>query len=129
MSEPQGGAVSGWLAQIGLSKYAAVFAENGVDLDILTDLTEADLAGIGVVLGDRKRLLRAIAALQPAPAVAPLASVPAASVPDPAPAPPQATSTPTESWRRHLTVLFCDLVGSTPDVASPGPGGFQPDHP
>ena len=109
MNEPASETIAEWLARADLSKYAAVFAEHGIELDILTDLTEADLAGIGVVLGDRKRLLRAIAAGQPAPPDAGPAFNPASTasvaVPQPAPA---------ESWRRHLTVLFCDLVGSTP---------------
>ena len=117
MSQPEGSTIADWLAQAGLSKYAALFAENGIEFDILADLTEADLAGIGVVLGDRKRLLRAIAALSPAaaapaePPPAPVAAVPVPAVPGPA---PPATPHPQESWRRHLTVLFCDLVGSTP---------------
>ncbi len=111
MSEPNPhhldpGDLAAWLARIGLSKYAAVFAENGIGVDILGDLTEADLAGMGVVLGDRKRLLRAIVLLQDAP--------PAPTAPAPPPPASPAAAPSQESWRRHLTVLFCDLVGSTP---------------
>ena len=84
-----------WLDDLGLAKHAAVLAANGVDLDILVDLTEADLADLGINLGDRKRLLRAMATLgEPV-----------------APAPGAATQTQAE--RRQLTVVFCDLVGST----------------
>src|SRR5215831_6427122 len=89
-----------WLDEIGLGQYATVFAENAVDLDILPDLTETDLERLGVALGDRKRILRAIAALSGA--------TPAAAAPAAAPALLQS-----EAERRQLTVLLCDLVGST----------------
>jgi class 3 adenylate cyclase/predicted ATPase len=105
VSEPQDTAIADWLAREGLSKYRAAFGENGIGLDILPDLTEADLVTMGISLGDRKRLLRAIVHLRrtssgavDAGQTAPQAAAPAQS----------------ESWRRHLTVLFCDLVGSTP---------------
>src|SRR5262249_56069065 len=66
----------------------------------LPEVTETDLERLGVALGHRKRILRAIAALSGA--------TPAAGAPPTAPASPQ-----TEPERRQLTVLFCDLVGST----------------
>jgi hypothetical protein len=67
-----------WLEEIGLGQYATVFAENAVDLDVLPDLTETDLERLGVALGDRKRILRAIAALSGAtPAAAAPAAAPA----------------------------------------------------
>ena len=66
-----------WLEGLGLSKYADLFAENEIGLDILPDLTEADLKDIGIPLGDRKRLLKAAADAAP----------PEASLePEPAPA-------------------------------------------
>ena len=89
--------ITTWLDGIGLAQYSTVFAENAVDLDILPDVTEADLERLGVALGDRKRILRAIAALSGR------SSAPAASAPLPQ----------SEAQRRQLTVLFCDLVGST----------------
>ena len=49
-----------WLDQRGLGKYAQSFAENDVALDVLPDLTDADLRELGVSLGDRKRLMNAI---------------------------------------------------------------------
>ena len=55
--------VSRWLAEQGLGHYAKVFAENGIAGDILRELTDADLKELGLNLGDRKRLLKAIAAL------------------------------------------------------------------
>ena len=54
--------LAAWLERIGLGEYAGAFAEAAIDLDVLPDLTEADLADLGVRLGDRKRLLKAIAA-------------------------------------------------------------------
>ena len=54
--------ISAWLAGIGLGQYTNAFMENGVDLDVLSDLSEPDLEKLGVVLGHRKRMLRAISA-------------------------------------------------------------------
>jgi class 3 adenylate cyclase/predicted ATPase len=94
--------ITTWLDGIGLSQYATVFADNAIDFDILPDVTEADLERLGVALGDRKRILRAIAALSGASSAA------AASAPTTAPALAQS-----KAERRQMTVLFCDLVGST----------------
>ena len=55
--------VSRWLAEQGLGHHAEAFAENGIAGDILRELTDADLKELGLNLGDRKRLLKAIAAL------------------------------------------------------------------
>src|SRR5271166_3130970 len=98
--------VASWLQQLGLAQYEPAFRDNEVDGDVLPDLTAEDLIGLGVTLiGHRRKLLSAIAALgAAAPAPAPTATL--ASVPPPAPAPAQAE-------RRQLTVMFCDLVGST----------------
>jgi len=54
--------IAGWLRRLGLAQYERVFRENAIDLEILPDLAEADLEKLGVLLGDRKRMLRAIAA-------------------------------------------------------------------
>jgi len=59
--------VAEWLKSIGLSEYAQRFNENGVDLSVLHDLTEQDLRELGVLLGHRRKLLRAIADLEDAP--------------------------------------------------------------
>src|SRR5512139_3540914 len=88
-----------WLASIGLGEYAQRFAENGIDLSIVRDLTEQDLKDLGVLLGHRRKLLRAIAEFdEAAPALTQTAAEP---------------MRPQEAERRHLTVMFCDLVGST----------------
>ncbi len=92
-----------WLEGLGLSKYSALFAENEVDLEVLPDLTEQDLKDLAIPLGQRKKLLKAIAALsEDADKVGHVAEPAAASPPAHA-----------EAERRQLTVMFCDLVGST----------------
>jgi len=98
--------VASWLQQLGLAQYEPAFRDNEVDGDVLPDLTADDLIAIGVTaVGHRRKLLRTIAALgAAAPAPAPTATP--ASAPTPVPAPAQAE-------RRQLTVMFCDLVGST----------------
>ena len=87
--------IAAWLEGLGMSEYAARFRDNRIDVSVLPDLTDEDLKELGVVLGDRRKLLRAIAELDAAPAAAP------------APAARDAAE------RRQLTVMFCDLVGST----------------
>ena len=52
-----------WLRSLGLGRYEAAFNDNSIDADVLPDLTDGDLAQLGVNLGDRKRLLKAIASL------------------------------------------------------------------
>lgn len=89
--------VAGWLVQIGLPEYAPVFAEHAIDREVLADLNDQDLKELGVPLGHRKKLLKAIATLAAAAGTIP--SRPAA--------------VKTGAERRQLTVLFCDLVGST----------------
>jgi class 3 adenylate cyclase len=104
--------VASWLQQLGLEQYEPAFRDNFVDGDVLPDLTAEDLIAIGVTpVGHRRKLLSAIAALS---AEAPAASLPAAVAPTPAPAPvPAPGPAPAQAERRQLTVMFCDLVGST----------------
>jgi class 3 adenylate cyclase len=92
--------IADWLRGLGLEKYAPAFDENAINWDVLSELTTDDLGEIGVAaVGDRRRLLAAIAALGEG-------ALPAA------PAPVQ-SSAAAEPERRRLTVMFCDLVGST----------------
>jgi len=92
--------VGGWLRNLGLGQYEALFRANEIDADILPELTEADFEKLGVPLGHRKRLLRAISGL----ATAETSAAPFAST----------GATPHDAAeRRQLTVMFCDLVGST----------------
>jgi class 3 adenylate cyclase len=95
--------VGGWLRGLGLGQYEAAFCENEIDAEVLPDLTEEDLEKLGVPLGHRKRLLRAIAGLG-TPDGERAAPASAAGI---APKPHDAAE------RRQLTVMFCDLVGST----------------
>src|SRR5246500_3347263 len=95
-----------WLRGLGLEQYAPAFRDNDVDGEVLPELTAEDLISIGVTsVGHRRKLLSAIAALCAA-APAPALTATPASVPPPAPVPVRAE-------RRQLTVMFCDLVGST----------------
>ena len=81
--------VAQWLNGIGLGQYEALFREHEIDADVLPDLTEADLEKIGVPLGHRKRLMRAIAALAsndpPSPAATPPLHRRSAAAPAPVP--------------------------------------------
>jgi class 3 adenylate cyclase len=89
--------IAAWLRGLGLERYEAVFRDNEIDWDTLPKLTPEDLNDLGVVLGGhRRKLLGAIAALS--------SNVDAT--------PEQAAAAPTAE-RRPLTVMFCDLVGST----------------
>ena len=97
-----------WLEKLGMSEYAKPFAENRIDFSVLPDLTDQDLEKLGVLLGDRRKMLRAIAKLDNTPAAPPraVASAPSLTV---SPLPEGAGA----GERRYLTVMFCDLVGST----------------
>jgi hypothetical protein len=63
--------IADWLNSLGMSEYAQRFAENRIDFSVLPDLTDRDLKDLGIVLGDRRKILRAIAELGSAPVVAP----------------------------------------------------------
>ena len=95
--------IGGWLRSLGLGKYEAVFIANSIDSDVLPELTESDLEKLGVTMGDRKRLTKAIEAMVTAP---------------PGPFTARKDGKDTKKGqvfaeRRHLTVMICDLVGST----------------
>lgn len=98
--------LSDWLAAIGLAQYADLLERNAVDREVLPELREQDLTDLGIPLGHRKRLLKAIRDSD---------NVGATNAPEPpgevARSPEETSNTSGE--RRQLTVLFCDLVGST----------------
>ena len=98
--------IADWLKKLGMSEYAERFAENRIDFSILPDLTDQDLKDLGIVLGDRRKMLRAIANLE-----ATEKSTPAVTVATPASAAPVELHDTAE--RRQVTVMFSDLVGST----------------
>ena len=98
--------VGEWLKGIGLGKYEETFRANAIDANLLPRLTGDDLKEIGVsAFGDRLRLLDGIAALAGAK---PTSDAP---VPPSKPVPPKSPEVSAE--RRPITVMFCDLVGST----------------
>jgi class 3 adenylate cyclase/tetratricopeptide (TPR) repeat protein len=96
--------IGGWLRNLSLERYEPLFMDNAIDCDVLPELTEGDLEKLGIPMGDRKRLIKAIRAML-------------------AGSPPTLTSGVGEDGqtgqprgaaeRRHLTVMICDLVGST----------------
>ena len=94
-----------WLAGLGLGKYAETFSENDIDFRSLPKLSEQDLKDIGVSLGHRRVLQDAIATLGEQPPVEPLGQRPPESH--------VGAGLSGEAERRQLTVMFCDLVGST----------------
>jgi class 3 adenylate cyclase/predicted ATPase len=96
-----------WLGRHGLDQYAQTFAENNIDYSVLPDLTEGDLEKLGVSLGHRKKLLRAIEALT-APRSTSTTTV-VSNVTEVSPA----LVHHREAEFRQITVMFCDLVGST----------------
>jgi hypothetical protein len=100
-----------WLRSLGLGKYEAAFRENEIDETVLPSLTHENLKELGVTaLGHRLKLLDAIAALRND------ASVQTPAVAAVRPSPATLTSAPVleaAGERRHVTVMFCDLVGST----------------
>jgi class 3 adenylate cyclase/predicted ATPase len=84
--------VAAWLRGLGLEHYAAIFLDNAIDGEVLPELTADDLDDLGITLvGHRRKLLAAIAALRAKPSTVPGSG----------------------AERRQLTVMFCDLVGST----------------
>ena len=98
-----------WLGRYGLGEYAQRFAENHIEFTVLPDLTERDLEKLGVSLGHRKKLLRAIEAL-----TTEVQTGDASQRPSHQEAELLEPSRDRESELRHITVMFCDLVDSTP---------------
>ena len=89
--------IDGWLRRIGLEQYAQTFRDNAIDADVLRDLTDDHLRELGLPLGVRLKLLRAVAGTSEQP-----------------PASPEITPNAprTDAERRQLTVMFCDLMAS-----------------
>ena len=87
--------IAAWLRGLSLERYAEAFRDNAIELEVLPELSEADLEKIGVLLGHRKIMLKAIAELR-------LPALPAQT----------ASVVADAAERRQLTVMFCDLVGA-----------------
>jgi class 3 adenylate cyclase len=93
--------VVSWLRSLGLERHETAFRDNLVDMDVIRELNDSDLEKLGLALGDRKRVLKAIASLP---------ALDTAAAPTPISAAPR---TRDKAERRPVTVMFCDLVGST----------------
>jgi class 3 adenylate cyclase len=97
--------VADWLRQLGLEQYEPTFRENRIDIDLVPKLTADDLKDLGVTLvGDRRRLLEAIAALRDGSGATEPATQPVS----------EHRPAKTDAERRQITILFCDIVDSTP---------------
>lgn len=98
--------IADWLKQLGMPEYTQRFAENDIDFDILTELTDQDLEKIGITsLGHRRKLLRAIATLKEVDKFTPAVAV--------ATEPLLGRRAADSAERRQITVMFSDLVDST----------------
>ena len=86
-----------WLQAVGLGQYSETFSKNGIDLDVVSNLNDADLRELGLNLGDRKRFLAAAFGANESQATSEF----------------QSRAGPVDAERRQLTVLFCDMVGFT----------------
>ena len=95
--------IENWLEALDLTKYRDAFVENEVAFGDLSTLTEADLKEIGLPIGPRRRVLKAIGELNAEPPALPGVGNERSTVPSVVPS----------AERRQLTVMFCDLVGST----------------
>jgi SAM domain (Sterile alpha motif) len=100
--------IADWLKKLDMSEYAERFAENDIDMAVLPDLTDQHLKDLGVSLGHRLKLLRAIRDLGGT-------SVAVTAHPGPVATEP----TRQNAERRQLTVMFSDLVGSIPKICVP----------
>jgi hypothetical protein len=104
--EPPMRQIAEWLEKLGMSEYAQRFAENDIDVEVLSELTDSDFDRLGVSIGHRRKMMRAIRELASSPVSS--GREPPASVVTDTQAVPRDTAE-----RRQVTVMFSDLVGST----------------
>src|SRR6516162_1849598 len=98
--------ITNWLCGLGLEQYASAFHDNAIDDEVLRELTADDLKDLGVnLVGHRRKLLAAIAALR--------SDLPSSGTPITSTEPVQPVVEGGQAERRQLTVMFCDLAGST----------------
>ncbi|MBX3321164.1 MAG: AAA family ATPase [Nitrospira sp.] len=113
--------VSAWLGSLGLEVYREAFQQNAITWDVLSELSDGDLASLGVLLGHRKKLLRAIAQLSQT-------SDGGSAKPSPSKTGEGIKPFPSDrdhAERRQLTIMFCDLVGSTALASQLDPEDLQ----
>lgn len=101
--------VAAWLERLGLDRYRELFEQNAITWDVLPELNDGDLASMGIVLGHRKQLLRAMAQLSQSGEGGAAATGAITTAKDTT----SSASGLDQAERRQLTVMFCDLVGST----------------
>src|SRR5215470_11975707 len=95
--------IADWLKKLGMAQYAQAFADNDIDFSVLRHLTDQHLKDLGVSLGHRLKMQQAIRDLADASAAVTASAAPVATEP----------TRRDEAERRQVTVMFCDLVGST----------------
>ena len=95
--------IADWLKKLGMAQYAQAFSDNDIDFSVLRHLTDQHLKDLGVSLGHRLKMLQAIRDLDEASTAVTAPSAPSATEP----------ARQDDAERRQLTVVFCDLVGST----------------
>ncbi|HZZ24541.1 MAG TPA: adenylate/guanylate cyclase domain-containing protein [Roseiarcus sp.] len=120
--------VAAWLKNLSLGQYEAAFRDNAIDGDLLPSLTAEDLRDLGVtIVGHRRKLLDAIAALGAAsrPAAPPAAAGPPATLSARAMSSQPQPGSGGDAERRPITVMFCDLVGSTSLAAKLDPEDWR----
>ena len=120
--------VAAWLKNLSLGQYEAAFRDNAIDGDLLPSLTAEDLRDLGVtIVGHRRKLLDAIAALGAAsrPAAPPAAAGPPATLSARAMSSQPQPGSGADAERRPITVMFCDLVGSTSLAAKLDPEDWR----
>ena len=107
--------IATWLHGLGMEQYEPAFRDNSIDAAVLPELTAQDLKDLGVSrVGDRRKLLAAIAVLRSGPGRGrPPAGFPLAVA--------ERSTDAVTAERRQLTVMFCDLVGSTRACCAPRP--------
>src|SRR5215813_13005838 len=98
--------IADWLEKLGMSEYAQCFAKNDIDIEVLSELTDKDFDRLGVSIGHRRKMMRAIREFAASP-ISAASKRPASSTTDTQAAPRDTAE------RRQVTVMFCDLVGST----------------
>lgn len=103
--------IQSWLSDLGLGKFASAFADAEVEFSDLVKLTDDDLKEIGLPVGPRRRVSSAIAAMKRGPNAGSIADSDFSA--DSTAASPSSSNIPSGAERRHLTVMFVDLVGST----------------
>ncbi len=102
--------IQSWLAELGLEKYASAFVEAEIDFEILPSLDKEDLKDLGLPIGPRRKIMDAIQELGDTSVSLPLTTADLELTPTPS---PDTSASSSDAERRHLTVMFVDLVGST----------------